>query len=303
MTNKNAPQDPPVRTLLSNKRLSGLLLGLCAVTIFAGTLPATRLAVADLDPWFVTFGRAAIAACLAIFVILFTKRRLARNLWLATLAGGLCLVIGFPGFIGLAVVTLPASHAGVVLGLMPITTAIMAVFIAGERPSKEFWFWSALGAVLVTGFAVRDGKFGIELGDIWLVFATISSATGYVISGVLSRQKPGWEVICWQLILTSPIIIAGTIIFWDNAIFTASPPAQSGFLYVAFFSMFFGFFIWNTALAMGGIARVGQATLMQPFVTLLISAIVLNEIVTMETYAFALVIVVVVWFASRARMN
>ncbi|MEP1441964.1 MAG: DMT family transporter [Hyphomicrobiales bacterium] len=281
--------------------IKGLLLGLCGVTIFGATVPATSLAVADLDPWFITFGRATVAASLAVIVIVLTGKRLPRKLWAATFFGSLCLVIGFPGFIGLALVTLPASHSGVVLGLFPIATAIMAVIIAGERPSRSFWFWSVLGAILVTIFAIRDGTFGLALGDIFLVCAVILSSAGYAISGMLSRQKPGWEVICWQLIMASPVILIGVYFFWDSAIFTARPSAQAGFAYVSLFSMFIGFFVWNKALAIGGIARVGQTLLIQPFVTLAISALVLGEKISLETYAFAAAIVMVVWFSSRAR--
>ena len=42
--------------------LEGLALATVGVVLFSFSLPATRLAVAGLDPWFVSFGRAAAAA-------------------------------------------------------------------------------------------------------------------------------------------------------------------------------------------------------------------------------------------------
>ena len=47
-----------------------LLWGMVGVTLFAATLPMTRLAVGttelpQLSPWFVTFGRAAVAGLLS----------------------------------------------------------------------------------------------------------------------------------------------------------------------------------------------------------------------------------------------
>ena len=54
-------------------------------------------------------------------------------------------------------------------------------------------------------------------------------------------------------------------------------------------------------MAIGGIARVGQTLLIQPFVTLAISAIVLGEAISYETYAFATAIVLVVWLSTKAR--
>ena len=281
----------------------GLLLGFIGVTIFAGTVPATKIAVGELNPWFVTFARAAIAGSLAAVILLITGRRLPKRVWKSSILAGICLILGFPGFLGLALLTVPAAHSGVVLGLLPITTATLAVLFAGERPSLIFWVWSLIGAVLVTTFAIRDGATGLVLGDFYLVCAALSASFGYVISGKLSREKPGWEVICWHLVLTSPIILTGTYIFWDNAIFSASIPVKLSFAYVSLFSMFLAFFAWNAGLALGGIARVGQMQLLQTFITLLLVWLILGETLSVETLAFAAAIVVVIWFAGRARIN
>src|SRR4051794_41888283 len=45
--------------------VSGLALGALGVLAFSMSLPATRVAVRELDPWFVAFGRAVGAALLA----------------------------------------------------------------------------------------------------------------------------------------------------------------------------------------------------------------------------------------------
>lgn len=281
----------------------GLMLGLLGVVIFGGTVPATRLAVMELQPWFITFGRAAVAGIIAAVILLAFRRSLPGALWRWTVLSSLCLVIGFPGFLGLALQTVPAAHSGVVLGLLPITTAVFAAFFAGESPSPTFWLWSALGAAIVTIFAFRDGAPGLAFGDFWLVCATLSSSLGYVFSGKLSRQKPGWEVICWQLVIAAPIVSIGLFIFWDSNILTASASAKLSFAYVSLFSMLIGFFAWNAGLAIGGIARVSQMQLLQIFVTLAISAIILNEEVTIETVAFASAVVAVIWFARKSRIK
>lgn len=287
---------------ISNQNL-GLLLGLLGVTIFGGTVPATRLAVGELQPWFITFGRAAVASLIAAVILLVFRRSLPAALWRWTALSSICLVIAFPGFIGLALQTVPAAHSGVVLGLLPITTAIFAVLFAGETPSPSFWLWSALGALIITVFAFRHGVPGVEIGDFWLVCATLSSSLGYVFSGKLSRQKPGWEVICWQLVIAAPVVWLGAFLFWDSHILTASVSAKLSFAYVSLFSMLIGFFAWNAGLAMGGIARVSQVQLIQIFVTLAISAVILKEQVTLETLGFASAVVAVIWFARKSRIK
>jgi len=60
------------------KETLGLLLGLMGVTVFAITLPMTRLATGTADapllsPWFVTFARAVLAGGLSIAVLLATR--------------------------------------------------------------------------------------------------------------------------------------------------------------------------------------------------------------------------------------
>ena len=60
-----------------------------------------------------------------------------------------------------------------------------------------------------------------------------------------------------------------------------------GFLYVALFSQFLGFFAWYKGLAMGGVARVSQTQLLMPFFVLFFSWLLLGEAIGWETFLFA----------------
>ena len=280
----------------------GLMLGAVGVVIFGGTLPFTRLAVAGLDPWFVTVGRAAIAGGLAALVLLATRRRLpdARSLRILALIS-LCLVAGFPAFSALAMTRVEASHGGVVLGILPLVTAVIAIRVAGERPAPAFWVAAIAGAVIVTGFALRDGLGAIGLGELWLAGTIVSGALGYALSGQLARTMPGWEVISWALVLALPIAVPAAIVLWPSDM--ASVPASSwwGFAYVTLLSQYLAFFAWNAGLAMGGVSRVSQVQLLQIFVTLIIAALLNGEQIDALTWFVAALVVVIVRMASRAR--
>ncbi|RVL92310.1 EamA/RhaT family transporter, partial [Sinorhizobium meliloti] len=52
-----------------NKAASGWMSGLIGVVIFSGSLPATRVAVMDFDPIFLTVARASIAGILALCLL------------------------------------------------------------------------------------------------------------------------------------------------------------------------------------------------------------------------------------------
>ena len=277
----------------------GLVLGFAGVAIFAATLPMTRLAVGDLGPWFLTAGRAAGAGLLALATLALLRRpRPARaQLWRISLVA-LLLVGGFPGLTGIAMQSVPAAHAGVVIDLLPLATALAAALIGGERPSPAFWICALLGAVLVLVFVLRQSAGGVAAGD-WLLLAAVAAAAlGYALSGQLSRQMPGWEVISWAVLLALPATLP--LALWLAPPAPAAVPWQSwaAFAYLAVMSMYLGFFAWNTGMALGGVARVSQVQLLQPFLTILIAATLLGETLRAETLGFAAAIVAVI-FVSR----
>ncbi len=283
--------------------LLGLLLGLIGVVFFAGTLPATRIAVLSFDAGFLTFGRAVIAGLAAIICIAAMRKKIPRQHLGALLFAGLTLVFGFPGFMTLAMYTVPASHGGVVLGILPLATAVFATLLAGERPSPLFWLCGIVGAVLILIFTFRDSGFGFVIGDLWLLLAGINASAGYVVSAKLSRHMPGWEVICWALILFLPVSAVGSWFFWQAGYAHAPAPQMWAFAYVSLGSMFLGFFAWNTGLQLGGIAKVGQLQLLQPFITLGIAAVVVGEHISLETLAFAGAVLVIVLVGRSAQVT
>jgi drug/metabolite transporter (DMT)-like permease len=216
---------------------------------------------------------------------------------------GLLLVFGFPLMSTIAMQTVPAAHGAVVLAILPLTTSIFAALIGGERPSALFWLCGVAGAGLVVFFALRDSGMSLSPGDIWLFAAGIAASLGYVISGRIARHMPGWEVICWALILTAPISIVGSALLFHRDYLHVPPAAVAGLAYLSFGSMFLGFFAWNVGLAMGGIARVSQVQLLQAFVTIAVSALMLHEVVTIDTVLFAVAVMAIVALGRKTRVT
>ncbi|TCD14362.1 DMT family transporter [Oricola cellulosilytica] len=280
----------------------GYVLGFLGVVIFGATLPATVLALEAFSPWFITFGRAVLATTAAAVCVLALRREFPRKEVVALLTAGLLLIFGFPGFMAVAMQTVSASHGGVVLGILPLATAVFASILAGERPSGLFWFSALLGAVLVVWFVTGGSEFQISAGVWWLMLAGLSASLGYVISARLSAIMPGWEVICWALILTAPASLAGAALTWERSYAAAAIEPIIAFAYTGLGSMFLGFFAWNAGLAKGGIARVGQIQLLQIFVTVALSAWLLGETITVRTILFACAVALTVWLGRKARV-
>jgi len=290
---------------LSRER-QALLLGVLGVVIFGLTLPATRLAVADFDPLFVTLGRSLVAAALASLTLLWARPQPpARRDWPRLAAFALFSIIGFPLLMAIAMQHAPASHGAVVLAVLPLLTAMGGALIAGERPSVGFWACGLAGTGSVLCYSVLAGSASAELqwADLLLAASAVSAAMAYALGGEMASRIGGWEVICWALVFSAPALLPTLLLFaWPSNWNAHNPSAWAGFLYVSIFSMFLGFFAWNKGLALGGIAKVGQIQLLQPFVALAASALLLGEAVGWLEVAFASLVVGIVALGWRMRV-
>lgn len=280
-----------------------MALGLLGVAIFALTLPMTRLAVGDacapqLPPAFVTAGRAALAGLFSVAWLAWARAPWpARAHWRALAVCALGTVVGFPLFLALALRHVDAMHAAVVTGVLPLATAALAAWALGQRASPAFWACAVLGCALVLGFAALQGGGALSAADGLLLGAVASAAVGYVAGARVTAGMPGEQTICWVLVLSLPLTLPAALLAWPAQ--AASPAAWGGFLYVSLFSMWLGFFAWYRGLALGGVMRVSQVQLLQPFLALLSAVPILGERLEPVTVFFALAVVAVVFVGRR----
>jgi drug/metabolite transporter (DMT)-like permease len=280
---------------------AGWLNGFLGVLIFSGSLPATRIAVASMDPLFLTFARAAIAGLLAV-ALLSTLRaaRPARGQWapLAVVAAG--VVIGFPLLTALALRHLTSAHAIIFLGLLPAATAIFAVLRGGERPRPAFWLFAGAGSLAVAAYA--GGTAGIATAPAaaaQMLAAILVCGLGYAEGAKLSRALGGWQVICWALVMALPFTLPLALLTRPTSFAAITAPAWWALAYVSLFSMLIGFVFWYRGLAQGGIAGVGQLQLLQPFFGLLLAALLLHEPLGWPIFAVAGVVMLCVGGAKH----
>jgi drug/metabolite transporter (DMT)-like permease len=281
----------------------GWAYGLLGVVIFAMTLPMTRLAVGEsaapqLSPAFVTAGRAAVAGLLsAAYLLAVRAPQPPRRLLPALALSGLGTVIGFPLFLALALREVDAMHAAVVTGVMPLGTAVVGALALRQRPSAGFWACALAGCALVLGFAAWQGSGRLSAADGLLLLAVVSTSLAYVAGARAAAVMPAQQVICWILVGALPLTLPLALWLWP-----ATPvrlAAWGGFAYAAVFSMWLGFFAWYRGLAMGGVVRVSQVQLLQPFLALLFAVPVLGETLQPLTLLFSLAVVAVVFVGRR----
>lgn len=279
---------------------SGWLSGLAGVVIFSGSLPATRIAVQEMDPFFLTFLRASVAGVLAIMLILFLRQTCPQRSQLISLfIVALGVVVGFPLLTAMALRHVTSAHSIVFLGLLPMATAIFGVVRGGERPRLPFWIFSVTGSLIVMGFALfQDGSVSAT-GDLLMLASVVVCGLGYAEGAKLSRELGGWQVICWALIISLPLMLVATWETMPVGIGEISLPVWLALGYVSLFSMLIGFIFWYRGLAAGGIAAVGQLQLLQPFFGLGLSATLLSETVSPVMIIITLGVIVCVIGSRR----
>lgn len=283
-----------------NNPAQGWVNGFLGMLIFSGSLPATRVAVLEFDPIFLTAIRATIAGLLAVGALLIIKQKLPQRHEILPLAFvALGVVIGFPLLTALALQHTTSAHSLVYIGLLPLATACFGVIRGGERPKLAFWLFSVLGSVLVAGFALSQGSSKSWLGDILMVAAILLCGMGYAEGAVLTRKLGGWQVISWALAISLPLTALATLLSAPNAWQMVSSGAWISLAYVSLFSMWIGFIFWYRGLAQGGIAAVGQLQLLQPFFGLALAGLVLHETVQLSMIAVMAGVLVCVFGAKK----
>lgn len=279
---------------------SGWINGFLGVLIFSGSLPATRVAVMDFDPVFLTVARAAIAGLLGLgLLVMFREKHPERGDLFSLAIVALGVVVGFPLLTALALEHITSAHSIVFIGLLPLATAVFGVLRGGERPRPAFWLFSCLGSALVAGFAATQGFSVSPIGDLLMLAAIIVCGLGYAEGAKLSRKLGGWQVISWALVLSLPIMLVLTFITMPPSLTGIGDAAWAGLAYVSLFSMLIGFVFWYRGLAQSGIAAVGQLQLLQPFFGLALAVGLLHEQVTATMLAVTIAVVLCVAGARK----
>lgn len=193
----------------------------------------------------------------------------------------------------------PASHSAIINGLLPMATAVVSVIWDRDRPAPLFWVAAIIGCATVVGFVLISGETGFVSGDLAMLGAVLVGSIGYVEGGRMSREIGSWQTICWALVVMAPVLLIPVGASVAQHGLNASPSAWLSFLYVSVFSMFLGFFAWYRGLALGGITRVGQVQLIQAFLTILWSGLLLGEALTPLMFVAAGIVISMIVIIRR----
>lgn len=277
-----------------------VLAGL-GVVAFSLTFPSTAWGLESFGPWSLVALRTLLAAAIAGAVLMAGRvpvpDRRHRPGLLVVAAG---VVVGFPLLTTLALQTSTTSHAAVVVGLLPLTTAVFSSLRTGARPSRAFWVAALAGAAVVIAFTVQQSGGALSGGDLYLLGALLVCAAGYTEGGRLAGVMPGWQVVGWALIVSLPLAVAGAALALPLEPVRPTAHGVIGLVWVAAGSTFLGLYVWYRGMAEIGVPRASQLQLAQPMLTLVWSFLVLGEKVSAAAPVAAIAVLVCIAVTQRA---
>ena len=290
---------------MSNEN-KGLLLGLLGVSLFALTLPLTKVVVAAIGIYETSFLRATLTGLIALVFLVVSRAKLpqSRHEWRLLMPIIVAIGLGFPIGTAYAMQYIPPGQGGVVLGLTPLLTAIIGAHISNQKLSPRFWIAAFIGFIVITLYSLNKNQWTISHGEIGLLVASISAALGYAKAGKLSQLMDSKDVISW--VMTLSLIFNAPLAF----LFLGSDPAgfaeklfhpvpMVALLLLAIVTMYIANFFWYEGLSIGGIAKVGQILLLQPLITLFVSFLFFGEAVGVIDYLVCFLLIGIVLYCRK----
>ena len=282
---------PPTPRAGAAARLADPITYLCLITvnlIWGAAYLVIAVALRSFTPLALTGVRLALSTVFLWLYARWSGERIAvaRGDHLALFGLGFLLNTVFQVCLNAALNHTTPSHASLGVATMPIFTALFAWWFVGERLSP-----ARLGAILmafvgvviiiVGGQGLGDAR-GTFLGDVLALGTAVTWALGSVLSKpFLRRYSP---CVFSVLTLAAGTVTAVPFVARDlvkTAWGAVTPGGWLALLYLAAFSMAAAWVLWNRGISRVDVAQAAIFSNLSPVVTLLLSAILFGEALTL----------------------
>lgn len=257
------------------------------MVVWGLNVPVLKILVENLSPVTMTAFRILVAG-LTVFIILayFKLVRLPTSKeWVYILFGSFFNVVCHHFFLSMGLKGTNSTNAGLILGAGPILTALIATFLIRRKISVWKWLGFVLGGIGVslTILIGSKGISGVSLGNIFVFLSILTQAFSFVLISKAARTLDPRLLTGYMLVIGSGILIViGLILEPEGFSAFVKAPAQ---VWLYFFSSAIlataaGHMTYNFIIGKIGPAEAAVFLNIPPFITLIGSAIMLDETIT-----------------------
>ena len=258
-------------------------LFLCLSVVWGLSFPAIAVGLEYVPPLFFAALRYDVAA---VLLLAYAAVRLdgwypsGRNNLVAITGGGLFFVAG-NGLLFVAQQTVPSSVAAIIQALLPIVTALWALLLLGDRPTRAGLAGVVLGFVGI-GFVIQPDPANLVAGDtvgrLLVVGQVISVGLGGVIIQWAGPDIGRVSLTGWSMLLGALVLHVGSLLAREVPTAEAlAPTAVGAIVYLGVFSTAVAFFIYFTILEEHGAFQAALVSYLVPVVATLVGVFVLGE--------------------------
>lgn len=214
--------------------------------------------------------------------------------------GGVLLQSGFFGFAyaGLRAGVPPAA-AGLIAGLMPLTTALGARVLLGERMQRSAYAGLLLGLVGVMVVVVPDLRAPeSRLGYLFMILALLSLSLGTIYQKRHAGELDSRVALVAQVTAAAAIVLPFAMWF-EGLDLHLSPQSAGGIAWAILINSCAGLLLYLWLLRRGAAGRVASLFFLVPPVTAVLAAVFLGATFTaLDSLGFGLA-AVGVWLGQR----
>jgi drug/metabolite transporter (DMT)-like permease len=290
---------------MKNLKIYLILIGI--MFLWGLNVTALKVIVGNFPPITITSLR-VFTAGVTVFIILYFLKKVrlpSRKEWIYIIGGGILNVTGHHLFLGIGLKVTSAVNGGLILGLGPLLTALMAILFLGKKLTfvrTVGFIFGGIGVTL-TVLAGSTGLSGMSIGDLYIFLSIISQAISFIIISKAAKSLDPRLLTGYMLVFGSVLLFF--IGLWKEpgglaSLGTGSVGLWSIFFASAIFATAVGHMLYNYAIGQAGPAEASIFLNLNTFLSILFAAIFLGESITSSHFLGLIFIVSGVLFGSGA---
>jgi drug/metabolite transporter (DMT)-like permease len=275
----------------SKAQLFGHLAAVFTIIVWAITFISTKVLLVDFSPVEIMFYRLVFALlALSVFSLPHFSRLpvwwdFLREEW-RYMAAGLCGVTLYFLFQNIALSYTLAANVSVLVSVAPLLVALVSRAVLGEKLKANFLFgfMAAMTGIVLIAF---NGSFVLKLnplGDVLSILAALVWAFYSVLIKQISATQNGMFAVTRKVFFYGLLFVLPVLPFFEFRLGLerlAVMPSLLNLLFLGVGASALCFVTWNYAVGVLGPVKTSVYIYMVPLVTIVASALLLSESITL----------------------